>query len=241
MFEISLKEEKEALNHLLSINREIVFADRIMCALHPGLYAFSVIEHEDIKLDEPVICECSDLRDIIKSREIDKMTLIPELGKIEVQEPYELKANIKLLDSSSSIDESEKRYESLKEIEKGVEEYLDRNNNTHRIASFTMSNSLFMDMLQRAGDADVMEISTGEKLVFKNHTSGRQVKYSKMSPLPETSVLILEDCQEILGSSFLTKLEGEEVERGRSQITMVDGSFIVVLNKARTIINSKVE
>lgn len=251
IFKLSLKNYKQALAHLLSISDNLVFADGVICAVHNGLYAFGMIEDNSVKIAEPLVLDCSLLKDVIKSKEIATITFNIEGRKAETTEPYKFSVPLREIEDKTLIDECEKRFTVLKELEGAIKElpseeftFVDKKNDRECNAVwFKIKNGLILDMLKRvkAGKASDVEIEIGNSLLIKNNATGARATYDRISASDKISIVTLEDCQPALESAFISKENEEEAEKDQSKVIIVDGCFLIVMNKASTIISSTVD
>ncbi len=207
-FNLSLKRDKEALGHLLNINKDFVFLDGAICSLHSGLFAFGAIIHSGITVGGSSLNDCSVLANTIKSRHIDKMTFDPLKGIISVGDPYEYIPKIKVKDDSSVIDECVKRLEaisSISDIEPGAV-FTDKRGTERSVVSVKVNNSILADMLDRLGTEASLELVLEKgKLEITNQQTGDYV--ARAFPAPDddrkVSVLVTEDAQKVFASAFL--------------------------------------
>ena len=251
MFKISLKREKDAFVHLLNVNQNLIYIDGMICAMHPQLYAFACIRSKKIKVgsQDPIVNDCSSLKDRLKSRVADAVTLSPEKGYIEISEPYYFRSKIQLVEDDALVGEAMKRVGVIEDIDGVVSgnTFEDpRTKDDRPVALFKIDNAVLADMLAQIGDSERLEIFTDENgaLNIKNHSNGAEMACQVDCCVP-AKVLLTEDSMKMLKSSLLQKedlAEGEDSdEKEKSRIYLVDGCFMVVANKARTIINSMVE
>jgi hypothetical protein len=251
MFKISLKKEKDSLTHMLNVNTNLIHVDGMICSMHPQLYAFACIKSKKINVgsENPIVNDCLSLKDRLKSRVIDTITMCPEQGFIEITDPYFFNSKIPLLEDDSLVSEAMKRVGVIEDI-KGVisgNTFEDpKTKEDKAVAVFKIDNAILADMLAQIGESERLEIFTNESnaLNMKNHNNGAEMAYKIECSVPAT-VILTEDAMKMLKSSLLQKeelLEEEEpTEKSKSKIYIVDGCFMVVVNKASTIINCMVE
>jgi len=235
---------------MLNVNTNLLFMDGIICAMHPQLYAFACVKSRKIKVgsENPIVNDCLPLKDRLKSRIIDRVSMCPERGFIEITSPYYFKPKIPIIEDDSLISEAMKRVSVIEDI-KGViagNTFEDpRTGEDRAVSIIKIDNAVLSDMLAQIGSSDRLEIFTSEgTLNMKNHSNGAEMAYEVECKLP-AKVLLTEDSVKMLKSSLLQReelLEDEEqTEKQKSKIYLVDMCFMVVTNKASTIINSMVE
>lgn len=242
MFKLSLKKEKNALTHLVKINKDFVFAPGVICALHPGLYAFAALKNKNVDTDEPVLRDCSFMEDIVKSREIDEMEFNIQSAEFKTKKPYKYHSMMtEKEDGGASAEEVMKRLSIIEGISELDENsvFTKSDGEEKRIAFFEVDNGVFIDMLQRLGEEENVKLSTGDELRVENSKTFAAMEFS--APMTEVSVVLTEDTLPVLKNSFLGDEESsEKAERPKSKICIIDETSILVLNRASTIINSMV-
>lgn len=243
MFKMYLKRDKEALQHLLSINKQMIFLDGVVCSVHPGLFAFSAIFHKSIGSKRPVLADCAFLESFTKSKQLDEMIFDVEHGEFTVARPYKSGARIEEQADSGLLDEAYKRLEIIEGVKDlDPEAVFSAGNKDRTLSFFEIDNGIFLDMLQRVGIEENMEFT-----ITKNEVRIANSKAWAAFELPgmnkEVSIILTEDTLPVLKSAFMEKEQAEigKEERTSSIICVVDESFVVVTNRASTIINSMVE
>lgn len=243
LFELNVREKGDVIKHLLSINNHLIFAEGVMCAIHSGMHTFSIAEHP-INLDGVIMNDCTKLSQILKSKTIEKASFFPELGKLEITEPFEYSPQIDIIDNENLVEEAGKRVNILEEIH-GTDVFVDKRNEKHSLTSFDIDNDVFRDMLIQVGKGDFIEIRTGDKLQIINHDNKAKIKHREIVSEEELSVLITETAQPFLISSLISTPPTPEEDpnnfQSKSKIYLIDEAFIVLENICTTIINSRVE
>jgi len=249
MFRINMKDEKDALKHALNISTKLVFVDGLICSLHDQMYAFTAIESPGVKIGEPVLSSCEGLPDMLKSKEAESISFYPEENRMQIERPYTFEEEMPTVDDDSKIGEVEKRWNILSQIDEELKDtqetiFVDKAGEEHDVFSFQISNSLMLDMLQRMKKEDIEIMVSSEGLKIQSMIrKGRKATYNQIKSKKPVSVMILEDSYTSMTSAFLAKFEEKEQEviaSGNSTIIIVDKCYMVIENRAKTIINSKV-
>lgn len=243
MFKLHLKREKEALTHLISINKDLVFVPEAVCSIHPGLYMFSAIFHKDVHVENPTIRECAFLEGVLKSKEIDEMEFDTEANSFDTKRPYKTHRDMpEKDDSTGAIEEVQKRLDIIAGISELSEGSVFTNSagEEKAIAFFEVDNAIFLDMLQGIGEGENVKLTTGAELRLESSKAWASLEFS--SPINQVSIVVTEDTLPVLKSAFIEPIESTEktAERPRSRICIVDESFVIITNRASTIINSMV-
>lgn len=229
------------MQHLLSISTTITFVEGVMCAIHPQHYAFSMIEDDNIKVDEPVACDCSNLLKTVKvSKLVGTLEIHPELGRIQIDKPYELIDIIEPMDEESIIEESERRFHFIKDVEsRGISETIEHKGESKNLFRFQIENQLFNEMLEQIGESCSLEMTISDKMELKTIAEKPKIiRYPNVSSPEEIKFLITEDCSPIIKSALINS-EKEDV-KGNSTISIIDESFMIISNIAKTMISAAV-
>lgn len=235
------------MKHLLSINKNLVFMQGAVCAIHPQFFGFSFIAHEGIQLEGPedaaMVCNCTPLIKLCDSKEVDVMDFRPEEHRIVITSPYNFEPVIEEIDDKSTIEECYKRMNAaslLSDIKAG-NKWTDSEGSQHAVGSFSVDNGLMTDILNQIGEGDAIELSIGKDIRLQNHSTKPPTKISLQGvtiPTP-VSVILNEDSKPIFQSSFLEQEVTDELpsaDAAASTVYVADKAFMAVVNKANTLI-----
>jgi len=242
MFKINLREKREALQHLVAVNTELIFANGTICALHKELFCFAMMEIPEIELSEPSINDCSVLVNILRSKTAKAINFDLEKQKLEEAGRLRFEPTIKALGDTGSVEEALKRYDIINTIKTGEHEvYTDTRGIEHTICSFSLQNEVILDMLRHMGQTEALQIFVGKDghLWMKNHTTDHVIS-DPLSKISGEASIILNDKTVPLFKSSLLQTNEEEEAKGTSTVFLVDGAYAVITNKISTLIQTRV-
>jgi len=242
MFKINLREKREALQHLIAVNTELIFANGTICALHKELFCFAMMEIPEVELEEPSINDCSVLVNILRSKTAKAINFDLEKQRLEEMGRLKFEPMIKAIGDNGSIEEALKRYDIINTIKTGEHQiYTDTRGVEHAICSFSSQNEIILDMIRHMGQTEALQVYVGKDghLWMKNHTTDHVISDPVSKISGEASIIFNDKSAALLKSSLLQTNEDEEA-KGTSTVYLVDGSYAVITNKIATLIQTRV-
>jgi hypothetical protein len=239
MFKLKLKKEKTAISLMMKINKDLIMGDGVVCSLHSGAFAFCAI-FDDAIAGDLSMRDCSFLDNVRTSRVINEMIFDIESSKFKVNSPYRCRYDMPVKEDAFSIPEAVKRLEIISEFadeSNEVECFRKSDGQEVDVVKVEIDNELFTDMLKRLGSEENVLIEAGESLKISNSKSWASYKLPSITK--NVSVTVTEDTFPVLEQAFIEEEQiGENRKPPTSSIYLADKSFLLIMNKAYTLINS---
>ena len=239
MFKLRLKKERTAISLMMKINKDLIMGDGVLCAFHIGQFAFSAIFDDNIT-GELSMRDCAFLDNVRTSKVINEMSFDIEKSKFRVTSPYRCRYDMPVKEADSTIPEAVKRLEIISEFansEEEIECFRKSDGQEVDVVRVEIDNDLFVDMLHRLGKEENIVIEAGEALRISNSKSWASYKLPSITKT--VSVTVTEDTFPILEQAFIEEEQvGESRKPSTSVIYLADKSFVLIMNKAFTVINS---
>jgi hypothetical protein len=245
-FSLSLHTYRNALKHLLEINKELVFGKGLICALHTGKFAFSAIRIDNTDSNDFSIHDCTDLDNMINSKQFDEVTVDLSGQKIVASKPYRFSINVPTKDdyveddSLGMIGEVKKRLEILGDVGSAESGYVfnDSSVENHSLCNLDVYNAVLVDMIGRVflEDFDLTLETSNFELKLSNEK--RSASLPLTAGVPQTKIVLSSGTYKVEGTLQILKSALQATEEKQSKITIVDSSFLRVENTAVTMINT---
>jgi hypothetical protein len=245
-FSLSLNKYRSALKHLLTINKDLVFGNGLICALRNGRSAFSAIRIDSFDSSDFSIRDCTDLDNMINSKQFDKITLDLLAQKITASNPYKFSINVPTkddyveADNLGMIGEVKKRLEILEDVASAESEnvFEDSSGETHKLCNLIVDNAVFVDMIERVflEDFDLTLETSNFELKLSNEKRSASLPLS--ASLPQTKIVLSAGTYIVAGTLQILKSALQAAEEKQSKITIADSAILMVQNETVTIINT---
>lgn len=242
-FALSLHKYRNALKHLLAMNKELVFVNGLICALHPGRYAFSAVKSGSFDSNDFSIRDCIDLDKMIDSKQFDEITVNLSAQEIAASKPYRFSVNVPAIDYVGDyFSEVNKRLEMIDQIsskKSGDSLTFPSSGESHRLCFLEVDNAVLVDMIERVSRTEDFA------LTFETSKFGLRLFSEKsLASLPfpaslaRTIFRLSEPDGRNVGSLQILKSALRALEETTSKIIVADSAFMLVMqNLMVTLLN----